>query len=165
MRKALAYGKDLAARRRNNERVGLLVVALHDWDAGKWFEGRPEVARVLLPDDVLVADADWSVCLALDVLVCGEVPDALFYAACAALEKAGAASVWGDFSTGVCLIERVGQRFVAVDGPYPVEKLGAALRQHRSAAILLRLGMYASRVYDGARQAMLAPFLAALVES
>jgi hypothetical protein len=165
MRKVLAYSKDLAARRRNSERVGLLVVALHDWDAGKWFEGRPEVARVLLPDDVPVADADWSVCLALDVLLCGSAPDDVFYAACSALERAGAASIWGDFSTGVSLVERCGKTWVAVDGPFSIEKLGAALRQHRSAAILLRLGVYSSRLYDGARQAMLAPFLGALVES
>ena len=56
MRRPLAYAKDLAARRRNNERVGLVVVAVHDWEAGKWFEGRPEVARLVVPDDLLLAD-------------------------------------------------------------------------------------------------------------
>ena len=164
MRRPLAYAKDLAARRRNNERVGLVVVAVHDWEAGKWFEGRPEVARLVVPDDLLLADADWSVALALDVLVCGACPEPAFYAVCDALALAGAASIWGEFADGVWLVEKAGRSWVAVDGPYAVMKLGAVLRANRLAMLILRQGMYGSKVFDSARQAALAPFVEALAE-
>lgn len=150
----LAYARNVAARRRNNERVGLLVVSLHDWSAGLWFADRAEVSRVVMPDDVLVAEADWSVALALDVVVCGSAPDAVFFEACEALTKAGAASVWWECSAGL-------QRLQLIDGewcgdvPLPPAKLGAALRRHREASILLRDGFYASRIYAAAREALI----------
>jgi hypothetical protein len=81
MTRPLAYGKELAARRRNGERIGLLVVSVHDWEAGKWFEGRSEVARLVLPEDVPVGEADWSLCHGLDVVICGGASDVDFYAA------------------------------------------------------------------------------------
>jgi hypothetical protein len=164
MRKALAYARALAERRARRERVGLVVVSLHDWNSGKWFDDRPEVARLVLPADVPVDAADWSVCLACDVLLCGSAPDPVFYAACDALAKFGAASVWGAFDDGVHLIERCGKSWVSVDGPFAAEKLGAALRRQRTAAVALRLGVYASRVYDSARAAMVQPMIEALAE-
>ena len=160
----LAYARGLLARRRNNERVGLVVVSVHDWEAGKWFAGRPEVARLVVPDDLPLAEADWSVALALDVLVCGECPEPAFYAVCDALALAGAASVWGEFADGVWLLERAGRAWVAVEGPYAVVKFGAALRLNRLAMLVMRRGMYGSRVFDAARQAALAPFVEALAE-
>lgn len=155
-RRLLAYGKDVADKRRQGQRIGLLVVVLHDWDAGLWFDGRPEVARVVLPADLAVADADWSLVMALDVLVCGSAKDDVFYTACAALQQAGAASIWGDFNDGVHLLEPVGKAWVAVDGPLPVQKLGAKLRQHREVMMMMRLGFYASRIFDDARRALAA---------
>lgn len=155
MRKLLAYAKDLAARRQSGERVGLLVVAVHDWEAGKWFETRTEVCRVLLPEDVAVGEADWSVALALDCVVCGRADDALFYSVCDALRRNGAASIWGDFADGIWLLEPVGKRWLAVEGPYDLGRLGAALRSHRQVMMMLRKGFYGSRVFDAARQAIL----------
>lgn len=160
----LAYARGLLARRRNNERVGLVVVSVHDWEAGKWFDGRPEVARLVVPDDLPLAEADWSVALALDVLVCGECPEPAFYAVCDALALAGAASIWGDFADGLWLLERAGRAWVAVDGPYSAMKFGAALRLNRLAMLVMRRGMYGSRVFDVVRQAALAPFVEALAE-
>lgn len=150
-----AYGKELLARRAAGERVGLLVVALHDWDAGMWFDGRPEVGRVLLPEDTAVESVDWSVAMALDVLVCGSADDAVFYAACDALASAGAASVWGDFNDGIWLLERARRLWLAVDGPYDVRRLSGSLRLHREVMMMLRRGFYGSRVFDLARSAIL----------
>lgn len=155
MPRALAYAKDLAARRRNGERVGLLVVSVGDWDAGKWYEGRPEVCRVMLPADVAPAEADWSVAVALDVVVCGDCPEQLFYEVCAFLERAGAASIWGDFSDGLWLLERGVKWWHAVEGPYDLGRFGGVLRQHRTVMMMLRQGFYASRIFDAARQAIL----------
>jgi hypothetical protein len=163
MRKALAYSRALTERRARRERVGLVVVSLHDWEAGKWFEGRPEVARLVLPADVLVDAADWSVCLACDVLICGDAPDALFYQVCDALEKF-AASLWGEFETGIYRVERCGKSWFSDDGPFEVARLGAALREFRVRAMCFRIGMYGSRMFDSAREAWLRPFIEALAE-
>lgn len=155
MRRSLAYAKTVAERRQAGERVGLLVVSLHDWKAGTWFESRPEVCRVMLPADLSVGEADWSACLALDCLVCGAANDDVFYAACEALSRHGAASVWGEFDDGFWLLERGVKMWHAVDGPYALSKLGAAMRLHREVSMMLRRGFYASRVFDQARQAVL----------
>lgn len=154
MRRSLAYAKALADKRQRGERVGLLVVALHDWRAGQWFEGRPEVGRVVLPADLDVQDADWTIALALDVLVCGLAPDDVFYSACSALEKAGAASIFGEFDDGLWLMERAEKLWYATEGPFPVQKLGAVLRSHREVMMMLRRGFYGSRIFDGARRAI-----------
>ncbi len=163
MRRALAYAKAVADRRRAGERIGLLVVSVHGWDAGKWFEGSPEVCRVLLPADTAVESADWSVCLALDVLVCGDADDAVFCAVVRAILAAGAVSCWGEFSDGVHRVAVLGTgKVVAVEGPVPVHKLGAALRLFRPAALALRIGGYGSRAFDAVRAAMFGPLLAEL---
>ena len=159
----MAYAKDFAARRRNGERCGLLVISVHGWESGKWFEGRPEVSRLLLPADVPVAEADWSVCLALDVLLCGPAPDEVFNAALLAAKDGGAASLWAEYEDGFHRLD--GRRLLhSAEGPYTVGELGAALRAFRPVAIGLRIGMYGSRVFDAARAAMAAPFLEAMAE-
>lgn len=173
MPRALAYAKDLAARRRNGERVGLLVVSVGDWEAGKWYEGRPEVCRVMLPADVAPAEADWSVAIALDVLVCGSAPDAVFYAACDALHRAGAASLWGDFEGGFYRLEHhpspTGKfpNWVSVGDGIPLQKLGAAVKAYREQAILQRIGVYGSQKYKAAREGLIdaIPGLRALIEN
>lgn len=162
MARFLPYAKDVAARRRNGQRIGLLVVAVRDWEAGKWFEGRPEVARLVLPEDVPVAAADWSLAIGLDCLVCGDgAADPVFYGVCTALQKAGAASIWGDFSAGVLLMEQLaGGSWVTetgdpYDGPYSPRQLAAALREYRTVRMMRREGFYGSRIFDGARRAVL----------
>jgi hypothetical protein len=155
MLRALPYAAALSDRRMAGERVGLLVVSVHDWNAGKWFEAKPEVGRVVLPADVAVDAADWSICLALDCLVCGAAVDGTFYEVCDALKRCGAASVWAEMEDGICLIEPVGRRWVVIDGPYQLNKLGAALRKHRETAMMLGLGFYGSRVFNAARLALI----------
>lgn len=167
MLKALAYGKALVERRKAGQRVGLLVISLYDWEAGKWFECRPEVARLVLPQDAGVDAVDWSACLALDCVVCGAAVDGTFYEACSALKRAGAASVWGEFDDGIYLLETAGKRWCCTEGPFSVNLLGAALRRHREASMMLRLGFYGSRVFDTARMALLdnVPGLANMLKS
>lgn len=159
----MAYAKAVAERRRNGERVGLLVVSVHDWNAGKWFESSPEVCRVMLPTDLEVDAADWSVCLALDVVLCGAANDEVFYSAVRSAISAGAVSCWGEFADGVHRLALIGrQKVVAVEGPYPVNKLGAVLRAFRNEALALRIGGYGSRAFDAVRAAMFGPVLADL---
>ena len=153
--KPLAYSKPLAEKRAAGERVGLLVISLHDWDAGRWFECRPEVFRLVLPSDLPADTANFSICLACDVLLCGRAPSEQFYSVCNAVEAAGAASIWGEFDDGFWLLERAHKVWLAMEGPYVPEKLGAALRLHRNCMLMLRRGFYASRVFDDARQALL----------
>jgi hypothetical protein len=159
----LAHGKALEARRATGERVGLVVVAIHDWNDGRWFESRTEVARVVLPADLQVQDANWAPFLALDCLVTGG-DDATFYAVCAALADHGAASVWGAFADGFHRLERGHSLWHAVDGPFPPEKLGAALRQYRALATVLSHGFYRSRIFDGVRENLRREMVEALVE-
>lgn len=153
--RSLAYAKKVAARTAAGDRIGLLVVALHCWRSGDWFEGRDEVARVVLADDVPVDRADWSVALARDVVVCGPVPDALADAALDALARSGAASLWLDTRDGIQRVERHGGAWCGMCAPLPPKKLGAALRAYRHDAILFREGFYGSRIYAAAREALI----------
>lgn len=163
MRRALAYAKAVADRRRAGERVGLLVVSVHGWKDGLWFDGRPDVCRVMLPADLTVTEADWSVCLALDVLVCGSASDEVFNDAVRAIVAAGAVSVWGEFADGVHRLALIGLgKVVSVDEGFPVTKMGAVLRDFRTMALALRVGAYGSKVFDAARTAMFGPLLAEL---
>jgi hypothetical protein len=155
MTRPLAYGKELAARRRNGERIGLLVVSVHDWEAGKWFEGRSEVARLVLPEDVPVGEADWSLCHGLDVVICGGASDVDFYAAASAAFHAAPASLWGYFSDGVWLMEPSVRRWYASEGPYDPRKFGAVLRMYRTTMMMMRRGFYGRALFDEARRAVL----------
>lgn len=163
MRRALAYAKAVAERRRSGERIGLLVVSLHGWDDGKWFEGSPEVCRVMLPADTAVEDADWSLCLALDVLLCGPAPDGVFNAAALACLQHGAVSCWGEFADGVHRLAATRRgSLLAVDGPFPIRKLGAVLNAFRPAAIALGIGGYGSKIFDTVHAALFGDLLVEL---
>lgn len=160
-RKHLAFSRDVIARRKDGVRIGLLVVSLHDWKGGSWLDGRPEVCRVVLPADLAVLNADWSVCLALDVLICGSAPDDVFYDSVRSVIRAGAVSCWGEFSEGVALLSELPSgAVVAVNDPVPANRLGAALRSYRTGALALGVGGYRSRVFDPAWTAMFSPLIA-----
>lgn len=66
--RSLAYAKQVEARIAAGDRIGLLIVSLHCWRSGDWFEGRDDVCRVVLPADLEVDRADWSIALARDVV-------------------------------------------------------------------------------------------------
>lgn len=151
----LAYAKQIADRIAAGDRIALLVVSLHCWRSGDWFDGRPEVARLVLPSDLPVDRADWSPALARDVVVCGSAPDALVDAALDALSGVGAASLWLECATGIQRVERHYGAWCGMGDPLPSKKLGAALRAHRHHAILFRDGFYASRIYAAVREALI----------
>lgn len=158
--KPLAYGKQLLVRRKLGERIGLLVVALHDWNAGLEMASRPHVARVMLDEGQMPHECDWSPVLALDCLIAGdEVDDAVFYATATMLYAAGAASIWGEFPDGIWRLERWHSKccpmgFYAEAGPIAPERFGRALAAHRDCSLLIRAGVYGTKLYDAARAAV-----------
>lgn len=153
-----AYGKQLLARRKQGERVGLLVVGLHDWNAGIEIASRSGVARVIVDECDLPHELDWSCAVALDCLVVGEVDDSIRFAAVTMLYAAGAASVWAVFPDGIWRLERwvsklCPQGFYAVDGPVSEARLGRAIDAHRAFGLLTWRGVYGTPPFDAVRVA------------
>ena len=102
--KMLAYARDVLAMRDRGERIGLLVLAVHDWSAGKWLAGKPNVARVVVPEDTPPEGCDLSLVFGLDVLVCGVDSPAFDMAVRGALAYR-AASVWIETRDGFQRVE------------------------------------------------------------
>jgi len=156
MSKPPAYAKEVIAKRQRGERIGLLVVAIHDWQAGKWFEGRQEVSRVVVPQDLPPNSIRFDCAHALDVLLCGSGSNDDLDAVADALTKAEPASIWAEFDSGIWRIERVGLKYAewcAVDGPFPVQWLARAVQNHRSACLISGRGIYSRPVFAEARRA------------
>lgn len=154
----LAWGKALMARRKLGERIGLLVVSVHDWDAGSDICARANTARVVVPDDKLPHELDWSPVVALDCLIVGDCADSVFWATVTMLFAAGAASIWGVFAGEVWRLERWAsklcpQGFFAADGPVPESRLGLALQINRDWSLMTRAGVYGTAMFDAARTA------------
>lgn len=160
-RRPLAFAAELAARQAADERVGLLLVSVDDWEGGADLLWRPGVARVVVPEDLPTDRADWSCVAGLDVLVCGAAAAERFDAAVLATMQAGAASVWGEMADGVWRLEFWPHRspyYAGANWPergLPVAKLGAALARHRRTAILFAEGFYGSAAFEGVRADML----------
>ena len=153
-----AYGRPLIGRRKAGERIGLLIVAVHDEHAGHDYASRPNTARVAVLEDVLPHELDWSCAVALDCLVVGACDVRVFYAAVTMLYAAGAASLWGEFADGIHRLERWASPlapagFYAADGPIDPARFGAALAAHRSWALLRREGVYGTPAFCAARSA------------
>jgi hypothetical protein len=153
-----AYARPLLARRKRGERIGLLVVALHDDHAGSEYVARSHTARIQLTEDMLPHEMDWSCVVALDCLLVGQCDDAVLYAAATMLYAAGAASIWAEYPDGVHRLERWHSTacptgFYACDGPVPPARLGAALAAHRAWALMRRDGVYGTELFDASRDA------------
>jgi hypothetical protein len=164
-----AFGKALIGRRKLGERIGLLVVAVHDWDAGKELASRSGTARVVVDVDQLPHELDWSCAVALDCLIVGGCAEAVFYATATMLFAAGAASIWGEFEDGIWRLERwpypgCPSGFLVEDGPVPAARFGTKLAAYRSWALLTRAGVYGTRVFDAARDAEYAKAFGPLAE-
>jgi len=154
MSKPPAYAREVAARRQSGDRVGLLVVAVHDWQAGKWFEGRPEVLRVVIPEDLPFKDVRFDCAHALDVLLCGVGSTSDFGLVADALSKAEPASVWAEYTDGIWRLEFAGkQGWLAVEGPFPVQWLARAIHNHRAWCLMRGDGIYGRPVFAEARLA------------
>jgi hypothetical protein len=150
------YAKALLTRRASGERIGLLIVSASDWHGGEELSLRAHTARVVVPDDVLLDDLDWSFAAGLDCLVCGNAPEERFYAIVQALHEAGAASLWGEFEDGIALLEHFPGSCAPV--PFlvdidrcgiPGEKFGSALAEYRRSAIRWQEGFYAAPAFAG----------------
>ena len=153
-----AYGRPLIGRRKAGERIGLLIVALHDGDAGRDLSARPNTARVELLEDALPHELDWSCAVALDCLLVGACDERVLWAAATMLYAAGAASLWGEFADGIYRLERwvsplCPYGFYSDDGPIDAESLGRALTAHRAWALMRRAGVYGTPAFDAARAA------------
>ena len=155
-RKPLAYSKALMDRRAAGERVGLLVVGVHDWEAGQEMACRQNVLRVVVPQDAMPHEVDFSPCVALDCLICGRCAEPMFFATAIMLHAAGAASIWGEFDDGVWRLERDASKsnskgFVAVEGPIQSGALALSVRAYREWALMTSRGVYGTKLFDAAR--------------
>lgn len=155
-RKPPAFGKPLLARRKLGERIGLLVVGVHDWDAGKRLAERSGAVRVVVDIDQMPHELDWSCSVALDCLIVGDCDESVFYAAATMLYAAGAASLWGEFEGGIYRLDRDPSKyscwgFVCVDGAVGDGGLGRALASYRSWALMRSAGVYGTKLFDAAR--------------
>jgi hypothetical protein len=155
-----AWAKELAAKRAQGLRVGLLLVSVEGWAGGAAFAQREGVRRICALPDFDSAAGDWSVAAGLDCLVCAD-PDAdvdprclqeRFDAAAVALFQAGAASVWGECDVGIMrLALLVGNRLVSIEAPVPPGAFGRRLAQARETAILMEDGVYGDAAYAPVR--------------
>lgn len=147
-----AYCKDLFAHRKAGKPVEAIVVSIHDWHFGRWFEREPNVFRLVIPEDVPVTTVDWSPVTACDVILCGG-SDEDFYAAAQLLRASMAASVWGFFGEGFALLEDWphGSRSIATAGPFPERELMREIRAWRDVALIQGRGVYGMPLFREAR--------------
>ena len=153
-----AYGVEVLRRREAGERIGLLLLAVDDWHGGWYFQEKPNVARIVAPEDFDISTGDLTIVVGLDVLVCGDCDHARFNQAIGAAFRSGAASVWGEFDGGITRLEhwRQAPGYIAADKPVPSERFGAALTSNRDVQILLQEGFYGMAAFDPVRQSLLA---------
>ncbi|MBK8895384.1 MAG: hypothetical protein IPN64_15555 [Propionivibrio sp.] len=154
--RAPAYAKDLIARRRKGERIGLLVVGVHDWHGGRGVCRAPWRGARGRSDDTLPHELDWSCAVALDCLVSWRLDAGVFRCRLTMLQAAGAASLWCEQESGIVLIEPFESKywppFLSVGEPVPPALFKRALREHRRAALMIRRGVW-TPLFDDAREA------------
>ncbi len=149
----LAYAWGLLERQAAGEPVRLVVLALHDWSAGKWIADRPGVVRLVLPPDSNVIDAEVSVLFGLDVLLIGGEPDAADLMLRLVL-AAGAASAWGEYDDGLWRVVAIGRRGLLATVRVPhADALLDALPPVRLQGLLTREGVLGSEMFREARLA------------
>jgi len=152
-------GRPLIGRRKAGERIGLLIVAVHDDAAGHALAQRSGTARVQVRVDMLPHELDWSCAVALDCLVLGECAEPVFWATVTMLYAAGAASIWGEFDSGIWRLERyvskaTPQGFYCTGEPVNSGALGHALKINREVSLMTRHGVYGTAPYAAARLAV-----------
>ena len=152
-------GRPLIGRRKAGERIGLLIVSVHDDAAGHDLAQRSGTARVQVRVDMLPHELDWSCAVALDCLVLGECAEPVFWATVTMLYAAGAASIWGEFDSGIWRLERyvskaTPQGFYCTGEPVQAGALGQALKINREVSLMTRDGVYGTAPYAAARLAV-----------
>lgn len=161
------FGREVLARRKSGQRVGLLVVAVSDWRAGDDWLVRDGVSRVVVPWDFELAAVDWSFARALDVLVVagGGTPQSRLEAVAVSLSAADLNSLWletvmpGSYELGVT--EPIvfphfqeGQRMYGGVTVWPASQLGRRLKARRELNALTCRGAF--RAAPQFRNALLA---------
>jgi len=157
-----AYARDVMARRSDGERIGLLVVSVHDWRAGKWFAHRPEVARVVVAPNQATDALRFDCAHALDVVICSN--DAEFFAVADAVQASEPASIWGEFGDGFYRLEKSRRGWVSVDGPFSLAGLPRAVRDYRLLALAVVEGGYALPAFEKAREVFVQAVLSEAAE-
>lgn len=158
-RRMPGYAREILEKRAEGRRIGLLMVAVDDWNGGWYFRGKPNVERVVCPEDFDFSGADFSVASGCDVLVCGEgAPERLNLATLACL-SAGAASVWGEYNDGLwrtTFWPHEAPYLVCEEGSVSYADFAAKLAAFREREILLEAGGYGKPEYRPVRMALLA---------
>lgn len=157
-----AYARDVQAQLAAGQRIGLLVVAVHDWDAGKDLADKPNVARIVLPPDLPPEGADLSILQGLDVLVCG-VDSPAFWMTVRGAFAWRAATVWIDDADDV--LRLTDYPTLTTLQRSPRNRLAAALTAHREMALLSREWPYDQPVFEPARQSLMRRLFGASAEA
>lgn len=146
------YAKALAEYRATGKPLDALVVSIHDWDDGYWFDHVPTVKRLVIPEDLPVVEVDWAPVTTADVILCGG-SDSDFYAAAQLVRAAMAASVWGQFADGFWLLEAwpYGSKSIATAGPFAERELLNEIRCNRDVALMQGAGVYGLPLFREAR--------------
>lgn len=157
-----AFGREVLALREAGQRIGLLVVSVHDWRAGADLAKRENVARVVVPPDLPPEGCDLSLVCGLDVLVCGvegAAHDMAIRGACAYR----AASVWIDTRAGMQRVEvlAAGRRPIVGLELVPPGRFAAELAVRRELMLLCGDWPYDQPVFQPLRQQALARVLGA----
>jgi hypothetical protein len=149
-----AYSSAFLARVASGQPVSLVVLAL-DWNAGRLLTDRLGVCRLVVANDVPVADLDLSILRGFNVLVMGGEEDA-FYASQRLALAFGAASVWAEFDNGVWRVEscRAWPCVVAIESVKDADALLRFLPAFRDARLLMGEGAYAAPSFREARIAL-----------
>lgn len=150
--KAPAYARDVLAMKQSGQRIGLLVVSVHDWDAGKDLADKPGVARIVIPQDLPPEGADLSLLTALDVLLVGEDSPAFWMAVRGAFAWR-AATVWIDDKDDV--LRLTDYPTLTTMQRAPRSRLAHALTAHRDGMLLSREWPYDQPVFEPARQSLM----------
>ena len=156
--KAPAYARDVLAKKQSGQHIGLLVLSVHDWEAGKDLAEKPGVARIVIPDDLPPEGADLSVLAGLDVLVTGEDTPSFWMAVNGAFAWR-AATVWVDDASDVLLLTSSPR--LSTMRRVSRTRFAAELSSLRETMLLCRDAPYDSPVFDGARSALLNRFVGA----
>lgn len=145
------YASDLEARLLSGAGVVLVVLAVHDWQAGR-LEDRAGVFRLVIHPDRPAAEADLGILRGLDVLVVGGDP-AEFYAAVARALLAGAQSVWGQFDDGVMRLDLwpTAPFLMGFDRVDDADALLDVLPNRRTVQAILGEGCFAASEYRAMR--------------
>lgn len=156
--RAPAHARKIRELRESGQRIGLLLVAVDDWEGGWEFVSQDAVQRVVVPPELDASQVDLSVAVALDCLICGTDDASRLSAVAVELFRVGAASVWGEFASGLWCMEFWPHGmpwYVCTTGPVPTGRFGRALKFHRDLSLMLGEGLYAAPMFQEARAAAL----------